>query len=159
VLESGGIQSTDRLRVRSRIDGKIKTIRANQPPPAYPMASAMFRALLLTTLILLNAAACESKNQNVSPENLVGHWKSGTRQSEWGEVVIELTFTKDGSFRMEHRFTEEPEPLVLEGGYTAEGGKITSSVFKSGQSIEFWFEGKKLVLREDNGPVHYSRKR
>lgn len=122
------------------------------------LAMATYRAIVSLVLLLVITSACEPRKKTVSTDSLIGTWKSGTKESEWGKVVSELTFTET-RFRMVHRFLEGTKPLILEGTYNADGGKIKSSLFKNGQAVDFWFQDKHLVLREDSGPVLYTRQR
>lgn len=86
------------------------------------------------------------KTGEIGPE-LTGTWRSGTIESEWGRVSVEMRFEGDGAFIQKIQPVQAPkEAFTVEGHYYFENGVLVLEVKTDERKLRVQIEGDLLLL-------------
>jgi hypothetical protein len=83
--------------------------------------------------------------------DLLGSWKSGTVQTEWGESVLEVTFQSASA--IEFKMTPSGgQSIVSKGKYRLSGRQLVSDAINKGEPVSVWLEDNQLVIQTPSEP-------
>ena len=102
----------------------------------------------IVIIILIALMGC-TMNNNGLKDYIVGKWVSEPKDTELGEVIVKVTFTKQNMFKTESFFGNQSTPLVVEGSYKFDGSQMIAESWNKGKTIIIQKEGKRLILKTD----------
>ncbi len=90
-------------------------------------------------------------SDDILENSLIGFWKSDVRETEWGQMTLKITFTKDNHFVVESLFDGKNKPMITEGSYKIDRSKIIpDEAWNKGVPFKYSFVGKELLLEVGN---------
>jgi len=86
------------------------------------------------------------------PSDLLGSWKSGTVQTEWGAAVLEVTFQSASDIEFKMTPSGEGQSIVTKGKYRLSGRQLVSDAINKGEPVSVWLEDNQLVIQTPSEP-------
>jgi hypothetical protein len=126
------------------------------------MQSVTFSLVLFVAGVSTLRDSPSSTDAETRTDGIVGDWASGVRETEWGEMIIEMSFRKDGRFEYRMR----PVPPNRGGTITAgasyslkENGELTITVLDKTKRWQADVRSESLVIHYgDEPPLRLTRK-
>lgn len=114
--------------------------------------------VVIVAMILLTGCVAERTQPRRS--ELLGNWKTGIVQTEWGSSVLEVAFTDAGDIEFNLTPAAGGQSVISKGKYHLDGKNLIAEVFNKGEPVSIWLEGNRLVIQIPSEPAqHFIRQR
>lgn len=110
-------------------------------------------------IILGLLTGCMAQKTQPQASDLLGSWKSGTVQTEWGASVLEVTFHSASDIEFKMTPAGEGQSIVSKGKYRLSGKQLVSDAINKGEPVSVWLEDNQLVIQTPSElPQRFMRK-
>jgi hypothetical protein len=112
----------------------------------------MIRTLLISIILL--SVGCSMNGNNLS-SYILGDWKSAPIDTEWGTMVMHVSFKSNNTFKIENYFDANKEPTIIYGKFRLEDSNLYCDSWNKGKPIAVTKKNTQLVLMidEDNSMI------
>ncbi|HXT39544.1 MAG TPA: hypothetical protein VN887_05930 [Candidatus Angelobacter sp.] len=93
-----------------------------------------------------------AKKTQPTTGDLLGRWKTGTVQTEWGASVLEITFPSASDIEFKMKPVAGGQSIVSKGNYRLRGSQLISAAINKGEPVSVWLEDDQLVIQTPPEP-------
>lgn len=113
----------------------------------------------IAAVILGLLTGCMAQKTQPQPSDLLGSWKSGTVQTEWGAAVLEVVFQSASDIEFKMTPADGGQSIVSKGKYRLSGRQLVSEAINKGEPVSVWLEDNQLVIQTPpEPPQRFTRK-
>ncbi len=119
------------------------------------MPSMKIRARILIqvgAIVLGLLTGCMAQKSQPQASDLLGSWRTGTVQTEWGPSVLEVTFHNASDIEFKMTPAGEGQSIVSKGKYRLSGRQMVSEAVNKGESVGICLEDNQLVIQTPSEP-------
>lgn len=107
----------------------------------------------IAVVVLSLLTGCLAQKMQPQPNELLGRWKTGTVQTEWGPSVLEVTFHNASDIEFKMTPVGGQQSFVSKGKYRLSGKQLTSEAINKGEPVSVWLENNQLVIQPPSEPA------
>ncbi len=109
-------------------------------------------SIQVVVVVLGLLTGCMAQKTQPQVSDLLGSWKTGTIRTEWGPMVMEVTFHKPSDIEIKMTPTEGGKSFVQKGKYRLSGKQLISEAINKGEPVSIWLEDNQLVIQTPSEP-------
>ena len=113
----------------------------------------MKRIFVQVAVVVLGLlTGCMTQQTQPQARDLLGSWKTGTVQTEWGASVLEVTFHTASDIEFKMTPSEGGQSIVSKGKYRLSGRQLVSEAINKGEPVSVRLEDDQLVIHTPSEP-------
>ena len=106
----------------------------------------------IAVVVLALLTGCVEQGSQPQVSELLGSWKTGTVQTEWGASVLEVTFQSASDIEFKMTFPDNEQSIVGKGKFRLDGKRLISDAINKGEPVSVWLESGELVIHTPPEP-------
>jgi hypothetical protein len=102
---------------------------------------------------------CMAQKKEPQQGDLLGSWRSGPVQTEWGVATLEVAFQSASDIEFKMTPVDGGQSIVSKGKYRLSGSQLVSDAINKGKPVAIWLEHNQLVIQTPSEPPqHFTRR-
>ena len=106
----------------------------------------------VAVVVLGLLTGCMAHKTQPRASDLLGSWRTGTIQTEWGASVLEVTFHSASDIEFKMTPSAAGESIVSKGKYRLSGRQLVSEAINKGEPVSVWLEDNQLLIQTPSEP-------
>ncbi len=110
------------------------------------------KSIEVAVAVLGLLTGCVAHKTQPQASDLLGTWRTGTVQTEWGPAVHEVIFHSASDIEFKMTLVEAQESHVSKAKYRLSGKQLISEAINKGEPVSVWLEDNQLVIQAPSEP-------